>query len=182
MQQERSSSRQQAYIPKPFAIFCTLYFYGATLFIILFTALVAATAGRIGLFVLLPCYLLLAPCLWLYGHWVRLARYHTPVYEVTEEGVIDRASFPHGTVCLPFDNIVATKQINWAGFHGLAFAVKDRPAFYASLSGRHRAWAYINALFYGTPFVIWQAWSDVKLTDFQESVENNIKHESPFRL
>jgi hypothetical protein len=174
-QQEQHKHQQEqhkAYIPKAFAIFCTLYFYGVTLGIITLIALVSSTVGRDGLLPLLPLLALAAPCLWLYGHWVRLARHNVPVYEITGSGVIDRASFPHGTVLLPFENIAQTKQTQWCGFNGLAFVIKDKAAFYQSLGRRHRFLARLNEICYGSPFVLWQAWSDVPMTDLQHEIQN----------
>jgi hypothetical protein len=164
--------QHKAYIPKGFATFCTIYFYGVTLTIITLIALVSSTLGRDGLLPLLPLLALAAPCLWLYGHWVRLARHRVPVYEITENGVIDRASFPHGTVTLPFENIAQTKQTQWCGFSGLAFVMKDKTAFYQSLGRRHRFLAHLNEICYGSPFVLWQAWSDVPMQTLQKEIDN----------
>jgi hypothetical protein len=162
----------KAYIPKAFALFCNLYFYGVTLVIISLIALVSSTLGRDGLVPLLPLLVLAAPCLWLYGHWVRLARHNVPVYEITGSGVIDRASFPHSTVLLPFENIAQTKQTQWCGFSGLAFVIKDKTAFYQSLGRRHRVLARMNEVCYGSPFVFWQTWSDVPLAQMQQEIQN----------
>ena len=164
-----------AYIPTGFAVFCTIYFYATTFFLIGMIALVTATVGRIALIPMLPFLLLLAPCLWLYGHWVRLSQHKIPVYEISGDGVIDRASFPHSTVTLPFQNISQMKTIHWGGFTGLSFTLKDKEAFYASLGRRHRFLARVNALFYGTPYVLWQAWSDVPLAQMQYEVEKELK-------
>jgi hypothetical protein len=183
--QERSEAQQKAYIPRGFAIFCTLYFYGATLLMISSIALISSVDGRQGLITLLPLLILAAPCLWLYGHWVRLARHHIPVYETTNNGVIDRASFPHGTVTLPYENIAQMKCIHWGGFSGLSFIIKDKQAFYQSLGKRHQFLARFNQLCYGSPFVLWQAWSDIPMTQLQHETEKNMKHtkhHSPFGL
>jgi hypothetical protein len=184
---QTQETQHKAYLPKLIGNICTVYFYGGILF---FITLMLGKAfgepfnpalGKPSIFFGLPLWLGIAftlSCLcvgmilWYCGHIVRLANRHIPVYEITEGSVINRIDFLTRAVVVRKDNIESL-MIKTVGIQPvIAVILKDKEAFYKSLTRHQRFWAHLNEWSAGTPFLLWQLWSSIPLADLQKEIQN----------
>jgi len=159
-------------IPRPFARLLRFLFY---MNIVL---LIASLFGmsRLDIVRLLPLFLLAGFCLWIIAHWTSLDRYQRAIYALDDDGLLDRA-FAGGGMKVGWDEIAQVHWTTWGGFRGLKVVLKDTPAVLARLSLFDRVTAYINLLCYGSPLVLWQAWSELSLEEYRVAIDNHLAQE-----
>jgi hypothetical protein len=185
---ENQPAEQKAYLPRFIGNFCTVYFYGSILFFVVlmflrpFSAPVSPELGKPSILFGLPLWLGIAfaiACLVMVvilsycGHLIRLAHRRIPVYEITDNSIINRIDFPMSSVITSKENIKSTK-IEKIGIHSvIVITLKDKAVFYKSLTAQQRFWSYLNDMSTGTPIVIWQLFSNVPLATLQAEIEKN---------
>jgi hypothetical protein len=155
-----------AYIPPAFARTCRILYYSDLVILVV----MAWIGGRAGLVALAPLYAMAAFILWILGHWIRLAARHDAFYRLDDSGVRDRSYLAAG-MQVPWDDIERVERASWLGFSGLRFHLRAEAAQRHSLSPLNRLIAAINRVSYGSPLVLWQAWSDVSLDIIQQYVD-----------
>ena len=158
-------------LPKRFALALRILFY-TDIAILIFQV---AQMSRLEILVNLPVFLVGGFALWILAHWIRLDQVKRPIYRLDEEGVLDK-SYAGGGMQVRWDEIAAVEWTRWGGFRGLKLTLKDNRAALARLSRFDRVTAVINRVSYGSPFVLWQAWSDLPLEQYDEVIKEHLSN------
>jgi hypothetical protein len=160
----------EARMPKGFTHFCRFVYY----FDILFLIFMAWQGGRAMIIKQLPFYLIVGFSLWFYAHWIRLANRKIPTYEITDEGILDRASYTEKGLLVPWAEIEDAKHLNYLGFHGTKVILKNKKAFMERQHGFTRFMAYLNLWCYGTPLALWNFCSDIPGKEIEGTIRERL--------
>lgn len=159
-------------IPRSFARFLQILFYCDI--VVLITQVARMT--RLDILANLPLFLISGFVLWIMAHWLRLIQLRKPIYVLDEEGILDH-SYAAGGMRVSWDEIAEVKWMYWGMFRGLKVGLRDREASLARLSRFDRMTAYINQLCYGSPLVLWQAWSDTPLEHYEAAIQDQSRRQ-----